>query len=71
MSFFEVRRPILTFVNSFPRQPTHATTVTDKHATMEELLEAVFSVRSVTHLYKENKKIFFFFFFFIIIIMAI
>jgi hypothetical protein len=29
--------------------------VTDTHATTEELLEAVFSVRSVTRLYNEGK----------------
>jgi hypothetical protein len=28
---------------------------TDKHATVEELLEAVFSVRSVTYLYNEGQ----------------
>jgi hypothetical protein len=31
----------------FPRQPIHATAAIDIHATIEELLEAVFSVGSV------------------------
>jgi hypothetical protein len=31
-------------VNTFPWQPTHVTTVTDMHTTIEELLEAVVSV---------------------------
>jgi hypothetical protein len=33
----------------------HVMAVTDTHATTEELLEAVFSVRAVTMLYKEDQ----------------
>jgi hypothetical protein len=34
-------------VNAFPWQPKHVTTQTDMHATIQQLLEAVFSIGSV------------------------
>jgi hypothetical protein len=33
----------------------HASAATDMHATIEELLEAVFSMRSMQRLYKESQ----------------
>jgi hypothetical protein len=38
----------------FPRQQNHVTTVTDMHATIEKLLEEVFSLGSVQRLYQEG-----------------
>jgi ribosome-interacting GTPase 1 len=43
-------------VNKFPQQSTHVNAVTDTHTTIEELLEAVFSVGSVHRIYQENKR---------------
>jgi hypothetical protein len=51
------RRPLLGSgsVNKFPRQPNYVTAATDTHATIEELLEAVFSVGSMERLHKESQ----------------
>jgi hypothetical protein len=37
-------------VNTFPRQPNHVTAARDTHATIDELLETVFSAGSVPRL---------------------
>jgi hypothetical protein len=41
-------------VNTVPKEPDNVTAATDTHATIEELLEAMFFIRSVPTLYKEN-----------------
>lgn len=41
-------------INTFPQQPNHMTAAKDTHATVEGLLEAVFSVESVLRLYAGN-----------------
>jgi hypothetical protein len=38
-----------------PQQPNHVTAATDTHATIEELFEALFSMRSLQRLYMENQ----------------
>jgi hypothetical protein len=45
-----VRLLVIGSVKTFLQQPDHATATTDTHATVEELLEAVFSIQM---LYKE------------------
>jgi hypothetical protein len=43
-------------VKTFPRQPKRATAATNTHGTVEELLEAVFSIWSLPRLYNENSR---------------
>jgi hypothetical protein len=41
-------------VNTFPQQPTHLTAVIDTNTTIDELLEAMFSVGSEYKILRKN-----------------
>jgi hypothetical protein len=48
-------RDIHCSVNTLTWQPSYVTAITDTYTTIEELLEAVFSVGSMQRLYKESQ----------------